>query len=73
MEVGLAVTIAPPGPTQAWLDAPVQLAPPFAGAGLVQVRVWVPEAPHCVALQELQSLHPPFTTRPVVVKVTSAP
>ncbi|MFO0109707.1 MAG: hypothetical protein ACK52W_04130, partial [Alphaproteobacteria bacterium] len=39
--------------------APEQSAPPFAGAGLVQLRVCIPP-PHD-AEQALQSLHPPLT------------
>lgn len=39
--------------------SPEQSLPPFAGAGAVQVRVWVPP-PHCV-LQSPQLDHPPLT------------
>lgn len=61
---------------QDWLDGPVQAAPPYCGAGLVQVRVCVP--PPQVREQELQSLHPPSmgafvtTTDPCPVPVLPA-
>ena len=44
---------------QFWLVGPEQVAPPFAGAGLVQVRVWVP--PPQFAEHVVQSLQPPST------------
>lgn len=44
---------------QLWLDAPAQLAPPFEGGGLVQVRLWLP--PPQVAEQGPQSVHTPST------------
>src|SRR2546425_1197287 len=42
-------------------EGPLQTAPPFAGAGLVQVRVCVPPLPSSVqlTLQSDQSLQPP--------------
>jgi len=59
------VSVRSPGMGQAglvyvWVELPVQLAPPLAGAGLVQVRVWVPLNPQAGFLA-LQALHPPFT------------
>ncbi len=61
------------GVLQAWLSTgePEQFAPPFEGAGLVQVRVrvCVPLCPQAVtehALHELQALQPPFTIVPQV-------
>lgn len=42
---------------QDWLEGPVQAAPPYCGAGLVQVRVWVP--PPQVREHELHPLQPP--------------
>jgi hypothetical protein len=38
-------------------DSPLQLAPPFAGAGFVQVRVWMPP-PH-VAEHAPKAVQPP--------------
>ena len=37
---------------------PIQLAPPFAGAGLVQVRVWVPH-PQDTEQDPYVVVHPP--------------
>lgn len=56
--------LQPPSTGQAWLLhvcelGPEQDVPPFAGAGLVQVRVWVP--PLQAAEQLLQPLQPPLT------------
>src|SRR3990167_10297825 len=39
---------------QDWVEEPTQLAPPHEGAGLVQVRVWVPVLPPAVTLQAPQ-------------------
>jgi hypothetical protein len=39
IEVGFAVRVAVAGTAHAWLAGPEHMAPPFAGAGLVQVRV----------------------------------
>jgi len=44
---------------QLWLDEPTQAAPPYCGAGLVQVRVCMP--PPQETEQAPQPLHPPFT------------
>jgi hypothetical protein len=44
---------------QDWLGDPEQLLPPQAGAGLVQVLVWVP-VPQVVE-QALQADQPPLT------------
>ena len=58
---------APAPLLQACDDAPEQLAPPLAGAGLVQVRVWVPgpqlteQLPH--------PLHPPLTGQAAVLQL----
>lgn len=56
------------GVLQGWVSTgePEQLAPPYAGAGLVQVLVlvWVPVCPQAVteqALQALQEDQPPLT------------
>lgn len=43
---------------QDWELAPEQVAPPYCGAGLVQVRVWVP--PPQETEQAPQSVHPPL-------------
>ncbi|MEK9151524.1 MAG: hypothetical protein AAB547_02740 [Patescibacteria group bacterium] len=44
---------------QLWVGEPTQLAPPLAGAGLVQVLVWVPVVPQAVAEQGPKYDQPP--------------
>lgn len=44
---------------QLWLEEPLQVAPSFSGAGLVQLLVWVP--PPQLTEQLDQSDHPPST------------
>jgi len=47
-------------------SALVHSAPPFEGAGSLQVRVFVPDVPQAVALQDPYSLHPPSTPHAAV-------
>ena len=55
-------------------DAPLQAAPPQAGAGLVQVRVWVPVVPQAVAEQLFHADQPPATGElPVQARVSLLP
>ena len=42
-------------------EAPEQVAPPFAGVGLVQVRDWVPVSPQAETEHVPKALHPPST------------
>ena len=44
---------------QDWEESPEQFAPPLAGAGLLQLLLWVP--PPQLAEQADQSDQPPFT------------
>ena len=49
--LSVGVVLVPP--------ALVHSAPPFAGAGLLHVLVFVPSVPQAVALQTLHALQPP--------------
>ena len=55
----LPLQVQPELSVQDWLEEPLQAAPPQAGVGLVQVRVWVP-VPQ-VVLQAPQADQPPLT------------
>ena len=60
MDIGLAVrtAVVHAGAEHDWDEGPEQGFPPLAGAGTVQVRVWVPVVPQS-AEQLLHALHPP--------------
>lgn len=53
--------------------APEQPAPPFDGAGLVQVRYLLPVVPQAVTEHDPYALHPPFTCAGAGVDVCVAP
>ena len=61
-------------PVQVRDDGPVQVAPPQAGDGLLQVRVCLPLAPQAVAEQALHVDQPPLTGElPVQARVSLVP
>ena len=69
----LKVVTPQAGVEQLRVAEPEQVAPPFAGAGFVQVRVSVPVCPQAVTEHEPYALQPPFTGVGVGVTTVVAP